>query len=78
MKTLFGNQNVDVKFAIDPELETWKMINLAFQYRIMIQAYLKRLRLMFLSFFYTTSRSQGGTGLGLSAAFNAATLLNDV
>ncbi|QYJ85735.1 histidine kinase [Shewanella mesophila] len=26
--------------------------------------------------FYTTTRSQGGTGLGLSAAFNAATLLN--
>jgi len=25
--------------------------------------------------FYTTNRSQGGTGLGLSAAFNAATLL---
>ncbi|WP_394229941.1 sensor histidine kinase [Shewanella colwelliana] len=25
--------------------------------------------------FYTTTRSQGGTGLGLSAAFNAATLL---
>ena len=25
--------------------------------------------------FYTTSRSRGGTGLGLSAAFNAATLL---
>ena len=26
--------------------------------------------------FYTTTRSEGGTGLGLSAAFNAATLLN--